>query len=97
MKKFIALAVIFAGITIAKAQETKPKETEDVRKTSTIPQKINNVVNPNDKEYNGYKVKKKTRKGKKYVKKVNTQNHTVRVKTKNAGDLDKKVQTTSTK
>lgn len=88
---------MFAGFGLANAQETIPKEKVEERKTANIPQKINNVVNPDDKEYNGYKIKKKTKKGKKYVKKANTDNNTVRIKTKDAGELDKNVQTTTTK
>lgn len=92
MKKLMVLSVLLAGFAIAQAQEAKPKEKEEVKKTATIPQQVHNVIKPNDKEHSGYKVKKKTRKGKKYVKKVNTMDNTTTIKTKNAGELDKNVQ-----
>lgn len=91
MNKLIIAGLFFAGIAITSAQETKPSEKETVRKTSNPIQKVGNILNPDHKEHNGYKVKRKTKKGKKYVKKVNTKQHKVRVKTKNSGDLDKKV------
>lgn len=91
MNKFIIAGMFFAGIALTSAQETKPKEKEEVKKTSTIPQKINNVVNPKHKKHTGYKIKKKTKRGHKYVKKVNTVNNTAVIKTKEAGDMDKNV------
>lgn len=97
MKKLLALSAVIVGLTLAQAQESKPKEKEEVKKTSTIPQKINNVVNPHHKKHNGYKVKRKTRKGRKYVKKVNTMHDTEKIKTKNAGEMDKNVKVMSTK
>ena len=97
MKKLLVLSTLLAGLAIAQAQEAKPKEKEEVKKTSTIPKKINNVVNPHHKKHNGYKVKKKTRKGRKYVKKVNTMKDMTTIKTKNAGEMDKNVKVMTTK
>lgn len=97
MKKLIVAAVLFVGITAAHAQTTHGTEKVEVSKTSTLPEKVHNVVDPKHKEYSGYKVKKKTPHGKKYVKTVDKNDHTVTIKTKNSGSMDKKVVTTSTK
>ena len=91
MNKLIIAGMFFAGIALTSAQETKPKEKEEVKKTATIPQKINNVVNPHHKKHNGYKIKKKTKRGHKYVKRVNTHTNTAVIKTKEAGSMDKDV------
>ena len=93
MKKLIGLITIFAGLTLANAQQTLPKEKVEVKKTATVEQTVNNVVNPNHKEHNGYKVKKKTKKGNKMVKRVNTEDKTATIKTKKAGEMDKTVKT----
>ena len=91
MKNFLAIVALTAGMTLTYAQQTVPKEKVEERKTADIDQKVNNVVNPNHKKYNGYKVKKKTPHGKKIVKKVNHRKGTVRIKTKQAGDVEKHV------
>ena len=97
MKRFILITALLAGLGLTQAQTMKPKEKEEVKKTSTPVQKVHNVLHPNDKEHSGYKVKKKTKKGRKYVKKVNTMDNTVKVKTKKVGDMDKKVTVEPTK
>ena len=97
MKKFIAILTLCAGLAVANAQTTQPKQKEEVKKTATVPQKIHNVIHPNHKEHDGYKVKRKTKHGRKYVKRVNTQDHTTTVKTKKVGDMDKKVTTVPNK
>ena len=97
MKKLIVLSAFLVGLVFTQAQEAKPKQKDEVQKTATVPQTINNVVNPKHKKHNGYKIKKKTRRGKKYVKKVNTENHTATIKTKNSGEMDKNVKTVPTK
>ena len=91
MKKFIAVTALLAGLALTQAQTMKPKEKDEVKKTSTPVQKVHNVFNPHSKEHSGYKVKRKTKHGKKYVKRVNTMDHTTTVKTKNSGEMDKKV------
>ncbi|OWK73114.1 hypothetical protein CBW16_10140 [Flavobacteriaceae bacterium JJC] len=93
MNRLLIAGMFFAGIALVSAQETKPKEKEEVKKTANIPQTIHNVVDPNHKQHNGYKVKKKTKKGKKYVKRVNTIQNKATIKTKNAGEMDKEVKT----
>lgn len=97
MKKFIAALALVGGFVISQAQTTTPKQKDEVKKTSTPVQKVHNVLHPNDKEHSGYKVKKKTKHGRKYVKKVNTMNHTKKIKTKKVGDMDKKVTVAPTK
>ena len=97
MKKFVAILALFAGLTVSQAQTTAPKQKEEVKKTATPVQKVHNVLHPNDKEHNGYKVKRKTKHGRKYVKKVNTMDHTTKIKTKKVGDMDKKVTVSPTK
>lgn len=93
MKKLLIAGIFFAGIAFISAQETKPKEKDEVKKTATIPQTIHNVVDPKHKQHNGYKVKKKTKKGNKMVKRVNTNTNTETIKTKKAGEMDKEVKT----
>lgn len=97
MKKLLVLSAFLVGFTFATAQEAKPKQKEEVKKTESAEQTVHNVIHPNDKKHNGYKVKKKTKRGKKYVKKVNTQTNTTTVKTKNSGEMDKNVKTMPTK
>jgi len=93
MKKLVALITLFAGITVAQAQQAPPKEKVEVKKTATVEQTVNNVIHPDQKEHNGYKMKRKTKNGNKTVKKVDTENGTATIKTKKAGDLDKDVKT----
>lgn len=97
MKKLFAILTLFVGLAITQAQTTKPKEKEEVKKTTTVPQKVHNVLHPRHKHHNGYKIKRKTKHGRKYVKRVNTMDHTKTIKTKEAGAMDKKVTTTPTK
>ncbi len=67
MKKILLLVSIGVFISVASnAQTTPPKvkvETANTevkaKPTSTIPQKINNVIRPKHKKYSGYKVKRK--------------------------------------
>ncbi|QBO59689.1 hypothetical protein NBC122_02889 [Chryseobacterium salivictor] len=93
MKKLVLAIIFFGGLTAAQAQQTTPKEKDEVKKTTTIPQEIHNIVDPKHPEHSGYKVKKKTRKGNKYVKRVNTENKTATIKTKKAGEMEKNVKT----
>lgn len=93
MNKLIIAGLFFAGIAFTSAQETKPTEKETIRKTASPSQKVHNVLHPRTKQHNGYKIKRKTKRGKKYVKKVNTHQNTVTVKTKNSGEMDKQVVT----
>lgn len=95
--KWWVAGLFFAGIAATSAQETKPKEKEEVKNTANVTQSINNVINPKHKKHNGYKVKRKTKRGKKYVKKVNTRQNTAKIKSKNAGDVGKNVQVVSEK
>lgn len=97
MKKLFAILTLFVGLALTQAQTTKPKEKEEVKKTSTPVQKVHNVFHPRHKHHNGYKIKRKTKRGRKFVKKVDTEDHTVKIKTKKAGDMDKKVTVTPTK
>ena len=96
MKNLILAASLLVGVISAQAQQKTPVKNEET-KTTTVGDKVHNVVDPHHKKYSGYKVKKKTANGKKYVKKVNTEDHTTTIKTKTAGDLDKKVVTVSNK
>ena len=95
MKKLFLTAFFLIGAIALQAQKAPVKTAQT--KTSSVTEKVHNVVDPQHKEYNGYKVKKKTANGKKYVKKVNTEEHTTTIKTKKVGDLDKKVATVSNK
>jgi hypothetical protein len=97
MKKLMSVLSLLAGLAFAQAQTTKPKEKEEVKKTSTPIEKVHNVFHPRHKHHNGYKVKRKTKHGRKYVKRVNTMEHTKTIKTKEAGSMDKKVTVTPTK
>lgn len=97
MKKLVVLMIFFGGLALAQAQEVKPKEKDEVKKTATITQDIHNIVDPKHPENNGYKVKKKTKRGNKYVKRVNTEDKTATIKTKKAGEMDKEVKTVPVK
>ena len=97
MKKLLVLSTFLAGFAFTQAQEAKPKEKEEVKKTANVEQTVHNVIHPKHKKHNGYKVKRKTKRGKKYVKKVNAMNNTTTVKTKNSGEMDKNVKVMTTK
>jgi PBP1b-binding outer membrane lipoprotein LpoB len=60
MKRIILLllVVIFLG-TAASAQAKKESKTKS-EKTSTIPQKMHNVIHPKHKKYSGHKSKHKS-------------------------------------
>lgn len=85
MKKFLGLLmVLFIGFG-ASAQEKV-----EVKKTTTVGQKVHNATHKN-KRYKGYKVKKKRANGHKTVHKVNHMNGDVKDKSKQAGEVEKTV------
>ncbi|MGS0747229.1 hypothetical protein [Halpernia sp. GG3] len=98
MQKICRYSCIICRINCFTSSNNRfPKQKEEVKKTETPVQKVHNVLYPNDKEHNGYKVKRKTKHGRKYVKKVNTMDRTTKIKTKKVGDMDKKVTVSPTK
>ena len=59
MKRFIiAIVVLFALSTTASAQKKETKTKSE--KTTTVPQKVHNVIHPKHKKYSGHKTKHKT-------------------------------------
>ncbi|MFL5789164.1 MAG: hypothetical protein ACJ748_13985 [Flavisolibacter sp.] len=60
MKQFIlAVVVLFALNSSASAQTKKDSKTKS-EKTTTVPQKVHNVIHPKHKRYSGHKSKHKT-------------------------------------
>jgi hypothetical protein len=60
MKKvLIAILVLVAVSTTASAQTRKESKTKADR-TTTVPQKVHNVIHPKHKRYSGRKTKHKT-------------------------------------
>ena len=60
MKKLIiAILILFALSNSASAQVKKESKTKS-EKTSTVPQKVHNIIHPKHKRYSGHKAKHKS-------------------------------------
>ena len=59
MKKLLLLFFIAFGLSVAAQAQTKTERKTKKERTSTIPQKVHNVIHPKHKKYNGYKSKHK--------------------------------------
>ncbi len=63
MKKIIVLlfaTILIGGAASAQVKKTETKTETKSKPTTTVPQKVHNVIHPHHKKYSGHKTKHKT-------------------------------------
>ena len=59
MKKMIIAVLVMCTLSITASAQTKKEAKTKVEHTSTVPQKVHNVIHHKHKRYSGYKTKRK--------------------------------------